>query len=51
MKGGVNTFKFDTEARFAPYRVTGLVARHRPNHPNCDFTQPGNLFRKVMNDR
>lgn len=28
--------------------MTGLVARHRPNHPNCDFTQPGNLFRKVF---
>jgi catalase len=26
------------------------VARHKPNHPNCDFTQPGNLFRKVFND-
>jgi len=30
--------------------VTGLVARHKPNHPNCDFQQPGTLFRKVMND-
>ena len=28
-----------------------MVARHRPSHPNCDFTQPGNLFRKVMTDR
>jgi catalase len=26
-----------------------LVARHRPNHPNCDFSQPGTLFRKVFN--
>lgn len=50
-KGGVNTFAVDKEARFEPYRVTGLVARHRPNHPNCDFSQPGTLFRKVMNDR
>lgn len=24
-----------------------MVARHRPNHPNCDFKQPGVLFRKV----
>ena len=28
--------------------MTGLVARHKPNHPNCDFSQPGSLFRKVM---
>jgi catalase len=30
--------------------VTGLVARHKPNHPNCDFAQPGSLFRKVFDD-
>lgn len=30
--------------------MTGLVARHRPNHPNDDFTQPGILFRKVMDE-
>lgn len=48
---GVNTFAVDKDARFEPYRVTGLVARHRPNHPNCDFSQPGTLFRKVMTDR
>jgi len=34
----------------APYKVTGLVARHKPNHPNCDFSQPGTLFRKVFCD-
>ena len=28
--------------------MTGLVARHKPNHPNCDFSQPGTLFRKVF---
>ncbi len=47
---GRNTFEFNKEARYEPYRVTGLVARHKPNHPNCDFQQPGTLFRKVMND-
>lgn len=45
---GTNTFLFNKQARYEPYRVTGLVARHRPNHPNDDFTQPGILFRKVM---
>lgn len=29
--------------------MTGLVARHKPNHPNCDFSQAGALFRKVLN--
>ena len=43
-----NTFLFNKDARYEPYRVTGLVARHRPNHPNDDFSQPGILFRKVM---
>jgi len=46
--GNQNTFLFNKDARYEPYRVTGLVARHRPNHPNDDFTQPGILFRKVM---
>jgi len=47
---GTNTFGFNKEARYEPYRVTGLVARHKPNHPNCDFKQPGNLFRKVLKE-
>ena len=46
-----NTFLFNKDARYEPYRVTGLVARHRPNHPNDDFTQPGILFRKVMDEK
>lgn len=48
--GNKNTFLFNKDARYEPYRVTGLVARHRPNHPNDDFTQPGILFRKVMDE-
>lgn len=48
--GGNNTFSFHTDARYEPYRITGLVARHKPNHPNCDFKQPGNLFRTVFCD-
>ena len=31
--------------------MTGLVARHKPNHPNSDFAQPGTLFRKVMDEQ
>lgn len=49
-RNGKNTFEFNKEAKYEPYRVTGLVQRHKPGHPNCDFQQPGNLFRKVMND-
>lgn len=48
-KGG-NTFTFNSEARYEPYKVTGLVARHKPNHPNCDFSQPGTLYRKVFDN-
>ena len=48
--GNQNTFLFNKDARYEPYRVTGLVARHRPNHPNDDFTQPCILFRKVMDE-
>ena len=47
---GTNTFGFNKDSRYEPYRITGLVARHRPNHPNCDFKQAGNLFRKVHCD-
>lgn len=50
MNNGKNTYTFNSEARYEPYRVTGLVARHKSNHPNCDFTQPGNLFRKVFDE-
>jgi catalase len=27
-----------------------LVAKHKPNHPNCDFAQSGSLYRKVFCD-
>ena len=43
-----NTFSFNKDFRYEPYRVTGLVMRHRPNHPNCDFAQCGSLYRKAM---
>lgn len=42
------TFDFRTDARYAPYRVTGVIGRFKPAHPNDDFAQPGSLFRKVM---
>lgn len=36
------------EAQQTQYRITGLVGRFKPSHPNCDFQQAGNLFRTVM---
>ena len=30
------------------FPVSGMVQRYVPSHPNSDFEQPGNLFRKVM---
>ena len=45
-----NTFSFNKDARYEPYRVRGLVARDKPNHPNCDFAQGGILCRNVMCD-
>jgi len=45
--GGPRT---DGRGKIAPYKVTGLVQRYVSNHPNCDFSQPGALFRKVMTE-
>lgn len=28
--------------------MRGLAARYKPAHPNCDFEQPGELYRKVF---
>jgi catalase len=33
------------------FEVSGQAARHPYRHPNDDFFQPGELFRRVMNDR
>jgi len=32
------------------FKVDGLAGRHPYKHPNCDFAQPGALFRKVFTD-
>ena len=31
-----------------PFAVTGQAGRHPYGHPNDDFVQPGNLYRKVL---
>jgi len=43
----------DSDKKFAPpaFKVSGLVQRYAQKHPNCDFAQPGALFRKVMKDQ
>mmetsp|Transcript_39806 Transcript_39806/g.46332 ORF Transcript_39806/g.46332 Transcript_39806/m.46332 type:complete len:230 (-) Transcript_39806:167-856(-) len=42
----------DSDLKFTPppFKVTGLVQRYAYKHPNCDFAQPGALFRKVMKE-
>jgi catalase len=32
------------------FEVSGMAARQRYTHPNDDFVQPGDLYRKVMTD-
>jgi catalase len=32
------------------FEVSGIVARQPYIHPNSDFVQPGDLYRKVMTD-
>ncbi|KAM3136755.1 hypothetical protein pb186bvf_011200 [Paramecium bursaria] len=39
------------ESKTSQFRVTGLIGRYKPAHPNEDYAQPGALFRKVMNDQ
>jgi catalase len=33
-----------------PFEVSGMAARHEYSHPNDDFVQAGDLYRKVMTD-
>jgi len=37
--------------KIAPFEVSGLVARHKYQHPNDDFVQPGNLYRLMTPDQ
>lgn len=34
-----------------PFEVSGVAARQLYTHPNDDFVQPGDLFRKVMSEK
>ncbi len=38
------------EAGTPPFEVTGLADRHPYTHPNDDFFQPGEMYRRVMTD-
>jgi catalase len=38
------------EAAQPPFEVSGMAARHPYTHPNDDFVQAGDLYRKVMTD-
>ena len=41
----------DPRAVEPPFKVSGMAARHPYTHPNDDFVQPGDLYRKVMTDQ
>jgi catalase len=41
----------DIQASEPAYEVSGKAARQKYTHPNDDFVQPGNLYRKVMTDQ
>jgi catalase len=34
-----------------PFEVSGMAGRHEYSHPNDDFVQPGDLYRKVMKEQ
>jgi catalase len=38
------------EYKIKPFKVFGEAGRHRYQHPNSDFEQPGSLYRKVFTD-
>ncbi|MCW4006037.1 MAG: catalase [Candidatus Bathyarchaeota archaeon] len=40
----------DPDAAEPPFEVSGKAQRQPYTHPNSDFVQPGNLYRKVMTD-
>ncbi len=40
----------DPEAAEPPFEVSGMAGRHPYTHPNDDFVQAGELYRKVMTD-
>ena len=50
MNNGQNTFKVNSDVRYKPYVVQGLVAKVRPWHPEDDFKQPGTLFRTIFDE-
>jgi catalase len=40
----------DAKVAEPPFEVSGQAARQPYTHPNSDFAQPGDLYRKVMTD-
>lgn len=40
----------EPKAAEPPFEVSGMATRHRYTHPNDDFVQAGDLYRKVMTD-
>nr|QBH22430.1 catalase [Philasterides dicentrarchi] len=44
----VHQYATTENAKISKLRISGLVGRFPAGHPNCDFSQAGNLYRKVM---
>lgn len=44
-------YTFSENAKISPTPVCGFVGRFKPSHPNSDFEQAGDLYRKVMKPR
>ncbi|MDA8324594.1 MAG: catalase [Nitrospiraceae bacterium] len=40
----------EPKAAEPPFEISGMATRHRYTHPNDDFVQAGDLYRKVMTD-
>jgi catalase len=40
----------DVNAAEPPFEASGIAARQPYKHPNRDFSQPGELYQKVMTD-
>ena len=45
-----NPFLFRKDAAISALPVRGTIGRFKPAHPNCDFAQPGALYRKAMKE-
>lgn len=46
-----NPFTISKRTHESGLAIRGRIMRFKPAHPNCDFAQPGALYRKVMSSQ